>query len=234
MAEQIIPKNQTLNIVKYDYRIIYAKQGRAKYISHLDLMRTMQRIFKRCKLPVWFTQGFNPHAYIMFPLALPLGTDSDCEIMEIALTEKLDFDEVKQRINSVMPEGMKVLSVYEPQMKHTEISGAEYIVKIKPFNDVECLKKSFQDFLNSDSIVIDKRTKKKGINKVNIKPYIEVVSLCITDNMLELCLKLPCGNEFTLNPQTVVEAFLSLCDIKADEIWTYRTKIFCSRGELFH
>ena len=52
-----VPKNQSLVLTRYIYRLTYSKKGRAKFISHLDLMRTMQRAFKRAKLPVWYTQG---------------------------------------------------------------------------------------------------------------------------------------------------------------------------------
>ena len=61
------PKNQSLQIERWDYRLTFAKKGRARYISHLDLMRAMQRAIKRAGVPIWYTQGFNPHSYLMFP-----------------------------------------------------------------------------------------------------------------------------------------------------------------------
>ena len=109
-----VPKNQSLVLTRYIYRLTYSKKGRAKFISHLDLMRTMQRAFKRAKLPVWYTQGFNPHPYIMFPLALALGTESEIEPMDIALLEEYSFDELKDRLNDVLPEGLKIMAVAEP------------------------------------------------------------------------------------------------------------------------
>ena len=51
-------------------RMKFAKEGRAKYISHLDLMHAMQRSMARCQMPLWFTEGFNQHAYVS--VALPL------------------------------------------------------------------------------------------------------------------------------------------------------------------
>ena len=80
------PKNQSLQIERWDYRLTFAKKGRARYISHLDLMRAMQRAIKRAGVPIWYTQGFNPHSYLMFPLALPLGTESEVEVLDIALS----------------------------------------------------------------------------------------------------------------------------------------------------
>lgn len=57
-------------------RIFYKKLDVAKYISHLDMQRCMQRAVKRAKLPVWYTEGFNPHPYITFALPISLGIES--------------------------------------------------------------------------------------------------------------------------------------------------------------
>ena len=66
-------------------RTVYEKRGRAKYISHLDLNRCMQRTIRRAGLPIWYSEGFNPRMYLMFPLALSLGFESVCEVMDFNL-----------------------------------------------------------------------------------------------------------------------------------------------------
>ena len=81
-------------------RAVFRKYDRAKFISHLDLYRCMQRAFKRSSLSVWYTEGFNPHLYLMFPLPLSLGYESDCEIIDFSLTEELDNEYVKNKLNS--------------------------------------------------------------------------------------------------------------------------------------
>ena len=67
-------------------RIIFRKEGRAKYISHLDLMRTMQRVFIRAGVQIKHTEGFNPHPYMAFALPLSVGMESDYEILDFKLT----------------------------------------------------------------------------------------------------------------------------------------------------
>ena len=119
MAEQQ-PKNQALRIERFEYRLVFAKKGIARYIPHLDLMRAMQRVFKRARIPLWYTQGFNPHAYLMFPLPLSLGIESEVELLDVALIEELDTEELKDRLNSTMPEGLSIISAGKPVMKHTE------------------------------------------------------------------------------------------------------------------
>ena len=81
-----------------DYRIVFEKRGRVKYISHLDLNRCMLRAVRRSGLPAWYTEGFHPHMYLMFPLALSLGAESTCEVMDIRLTQEVPPEEILARL----------------------------------------------------------------------------------------------------------------------------------------
>ena len=111
-------------------RATFEKRRRAKYISHLDLMRCMQRAFRRAGVPIWFTEGFNPHAYLMFPLALSLGYESGCEIMDFRLDGDMTMEEAMTRLNHVLPPDLQILSVSAPAAKHTDIASAEYNILI--------------------------------------------------------------------------------------------------------
>ena len=64
-------------------RIRFEKTGEAAYISLLDLQRVFHRILKRSGLPVYYTQGFNPHIYLSFACPLSLGQESLCECCEV-------------------------------------------------------------------------------------------------------------------------------------------------------
>ncbi|MCR5478525.1 MAG: TIGR03936 family radical SAM-associated protein [Ruminococcus sp.] len=233
MAQNITPKLSTLQIEKFDYRAVYAKYGRARYISHLDFMRSMQRIIKRSRLPVWHTQGFNPHVYIMFPLALPLGTDSRVEIMDLALTEKLSNEQVRKQLGEKCPEGIEIISVSQPVHKHTEIKYAEYDIKFKPSIPAqECLDK-WNGFMSLEKIEIEKRTKKKTVNLVDIKPHITVICAQTQGEQVALQMRLPAGNDFNLNTNVVLDAFFERYGIEFETICTLRTKIALENGESF-
>ena len=157
------PKNQSLQIERWDYRLTFAKKGRARYISHLDLMRAMQRAIKRAGVPIWYTQGFNPHSYLMFPLALPLGTESEVEVLDIALTEDWDCERLVKQLNSSMPEGLYFVKAAAPVMKHIEIARAEYEISIGFDIPAEKALELFEQFVSRDVIEIQKRQKpKKG------------------------------------------------------------------------
>ena len=235
-----MPKNQNLIIERWDCRLTFAKEGRARYISHLDLMRTMQRAIKRAKVPIWYTQGFNPHMYLMFPLALPLGTDSRTESMDIALTEDIPFDKLLSQLNAAMPEGLYFLDAARPVRKHTDISSAEYVIEALFPADFPALDQ-WNSFTGRDVINVEKRVKpKKGRHKsepsvklVDIKPHITVLSAEQQDNTLRLCMRLPAGTEFNLNTGVVMDAFAAFTGVEPEEIYTKRTKILCADGEEF-
>lgn len=233
MAEMLLPKNQALRITRYEYRLVFEKKGRARYISHLDLMRAFQRVFKRAGIPLWYTQGFNPHAYLMFPLALSLGIDSSVEPLDIALTEELSFDEVRDRINGQMPEGLRIVSVGKPVMNHTEISSAEYELRLRTDLTPNKTADAFRNFVSQDKIEVEKRTKKKGINLVDIKPHIELLSCDAADAETVLMLRLPAGSEFNLNTNVVLDAFEAYFKGRINSVYTTRTKIIAKNGESF-
>lgn len=235
-----VPKNQSLVLTRYIYRLTYSKKGRAKFISHLDLMRTMQRAFKRAKLPVWYTQGFNPHPYIMFPLALALGTESEIEPMDIALLEKYSFDELKDRLNEVLPEGLKIMAVAEPVCEHTDVLKSEYVIEIETDKSPEFVKDCFVEFLNGETVEIskrtrDKRTKKVSFKNIDVKEHIELLGIeALNDAVkLELRLSTSAGNTFNLNFSPVLEAFAGKYQIEITHISANRTKILCKNGEIF-
>ena len=233
MADFLVPKNQNLRLTRYDYRLTYSKTGIARYISQLDMMRSMQRAFKRARIPIWYTQGFNPHAYLNFPLALPLGTDSEIEVLDVALLEELEFGEIVSRINEKMPEGLWIVKADKPLKKHTEIALARYDIAFDCVGvSADEVMQKLELFLQNEKIEVEKRSKKRGINLVDIKPHIDLKSI-EADDMVNLDIILPAGGEFNLNTSVVMEAFCKYEGVEIGNIYTTRTKIMCKNGEDF-
>jgi radical SAM-linked protein len=201
-------------------RVFFKKTGRAKYISHLDLQRTMQRALKRAKLPVWETEGFNPHVYITFALPLSLGIESVCESFDVKIINEISTDEIHEKLNAVLTDDLLIIKVTEPVYKHTEIKEAMYEIVLEEAE-------KFRGFLNQNEIIITKKTK-KGETEIDIKPLIELKE--IKDNKITLIL--PTGNEFNLNPLQVIKAFNAFvgAELQADIM---RTAIFCADGNKF-
>ena len=231
-VSNIRPKNMALRVERFDYRMIFSKTGRARFISHLDLMRTFSRIFKRAKIPVWYTQGFNPRLYIMFPLALPLGTESRVEVMDISLTEPLDKEEIMQRVNAVMPEGMRIEKITEPIMDHKEIAASEYEIRFKLSGERDTYDQ-FEKYISQEEIIVKKRTKKKGEVEIDIKPDVKILSLEREGDMVYVKLILPSGNDKNINTSVLIDGFKAYAGADIETIYTTRTKILTKAGESF-
>lgn len=223
----------------YDVRAVFKKTGRAIYISHLDLMRVMQRTFKRAKLPVWFTKGYNPHIYILFHLPLSLGVSGECEIMDFGMDMSAgepDYEDIKNRLNVALPEGLEIVRLYEPETKHTEIAACEYTVNLFSDKSPYDVGKLFNDFMAQEGIYIEKRCKvnmKKTIVTIDIKPDIILLDSREEKDSLYLSFRLPAGIEHSLNIVSVVSAFESYCGFEFDKICIKRTKILSKSGKDF-
>lgn len=203
-------------------RIFFSKTDRAKYISHLDLNRTMQRTVKRSKLPVWETEGFNPHIYLTFALPLSLGIESMCEVLDIKFIESVDYNEIKEKLNFSLPNDIRVISAAKPVFKHTEIKKAEYDI----FSDIK--QYEFHDFIKQEKIMTIKKTKKKGISEIDLKQFIEYVP---EDDRITLIL--PAGTELNINPLLVLNAFGTFSGKNFDFPKIIRTGMYTENGEKF-
>ncbi|MCR5601784.1 MAG: TIGR03936 family radical SAM-associated protein [Ruminococcus sp.] len=212
-------------------RATFEKCGRAKYISHLDLNRCMLRTFRRSRLPIWYTEGFNPHPYYSFALALSLGFESSCEILDFNLNEELPFDEIKDKLNAVMPEGMRIVKVAEQKQKITAIAKAEYSFSLVS-DEADGLFEAVQELIASPEILIEKKTK-KGIKTVDIKPDMEILSCTKGEKSVDVTMYLPAGTQTNYNPTLFIEALRRAADISFEPCNIRRTAILCEDNLVF-
>ncbi|MDE5583841.1 MAG: TIGR03936 family radical SAM-associated protein [Ruminococcus sp.] len=212
-------------------RAVFAKQDRAKYISHLDLNRCMLRTFRRSGLPIWYTEGFHSHPYFSFALALSLGYESECEVLDFNLNEEVPFEEVKNRLNAVMPDGMRIISVAEPKRKITAITQAEYSFSLVS-DDITEIYDAVEKLLNEPEILIEKKTK-KGIRTVDIKRELEIMIFEMKENSADMVMRLPAGTQTNYNPSLFIEALKRSFENPFEAKKIKRTKILCENNEIF-
>lgn len=212
-------------------RATFEKCGRAKYISHLDLNRCMLRTFRRSRLPIWYTEGFNPHPYYSFALALSLGFESNCEILDFNLNEDIPFDEIRDKLNAVMPEGMRIVKVAEQKQKITAITEAEYSFSLVS-DDIDGIYEDIGRMLVLPEILIEKKTK-KGLKMVDIKPDINILSCEKDGSSVDIVMRLPAGTQTNLNPTLFIESLKKFSDIQFEAEKIRRTGIFCADNEIF-
>ena len=154
-------------------RFRYSKVGRAKYISHLDLMATMQRSFLRAGIKLKYSEGFNPHPYMSVALPLSVGCESVCELIDIAL-----FDDTIPDVGLLkLSDGIEVIEAYQPVRKFSEISWIKIAGKLHYDKRIcDDLLEELKRCLTKDNIVISKKTK-RGQKDLDIAPYIKNVEL---------------------------------------------------------
>ena len=198
-----------------DVRLRFSKQGRLKYISHLDINRAMSRAFKRAEIPLWYTEGFNPHPYMSFSLPLSLGVESLCESVDIRIVGSITNDEIKNRMNSVLPEGLKVLDVYDDFYDNGEISYSDYVYKFQ-FDDNALALEKIKSILDGDEILALKKGKqgrKKVFKETNIKSFIDKYNISLRDDTVVLNIRLLAGTDKNLNPSLLFDTIIRLIDM---------------------
>ena len=188
-------------------RIWFTKLNRAKYISHLDLNRCMTRVIHRARIPIWYTEGYNPHPFITFALPLSLGIQGKRESMDTRLVEDMSKAELISRLNSCLPEDIRVFDMTDQVMKPKEIAYALFEVDFTPENiTLDELMVSLKDFLNKDSIFVEKKTK-SGVKTIDLKSELNKFELKNEDGFIKLFLTLPAGNTNNVNPVLFINEF---------------------------
>ena len=216
-------------------RALFQKTGRAIYISHLDLKRVFQRAFKRAGLPLTHTQGFNPRPSVSIALPLSVGVESGCELLDFDLEgEKVPCDEIRERLNAALVEGVRVLEVYEEAAKIKHLAFLDCVVTLEYDNGVPGDAVSrIQNLFSQPEVLVEKRSK-NGVKDENIIPMIRSLSVSETDeNTLELTARVCCQNP-TLNPNQLtaaIEKFLP--ELAPDFSSCRRVEIYDTEEKIF-
>lgn len=201
-----------------------------KFISHLDMMRFMSRLIRRADLPVWYTEGFNPHLYMTFALPLSLGFESDYEVVDIRLLDDgYPLDTLCEKLNSVCPPYIHFFDAKEPVLKTGDVALAKFVIT---FDDGGKIFEKINTFLNKDSIKVLKKTKKGGEKEIEIADKIKDFSLEKCEENTVLKITLPAGSVENLNPELFLNKFFE----ENGEKYFYsvnRTAIFDGKGNLF-
>ena len=210
-------------------RLFFQKQDEAAYISHLDLQRVMARALRRSGLPVWYSQGFNPHIYMSFSLPLPLGQESVCESVDFKTeSEQNNFSDYLPALNAALPKGIHATHIAPPKHKAAEISAAAYRILYNA--TFEQLQKTLQKYaLLTEAPVIQQ--KKKTRQTLDLKQ--EITNLTLGEEGV-LSAVFPAGSEKNLNPQLFVsfleEQFYlpkNAAKIIRDEVLIHTGAAFC-------
>ncbi len=188
------------------YRIEFSKTDRMIYIGHLDLLQLFQRTFKKSGIPIGYSWGFNPHQLTIFAVPLALGVSSAGEVLDIQLTEKMDCNEIKERLNGSLPDGIKVLQVIELEFSAkscaSAVSYADYCVTLDDkYPDIQNV---VNEMLDAEEINIERTTKKKT-KTVNIRPLIKSIAVDNDGEKTEIYANIATGSQGNLKIDVLLE-----------------------------
>lgn len=218
------------------YRIKFAKDGLAVYISHLDLMRTWERALRRAGVRLAFSAGFNPHPKMSFAQALALGVDSCAEYLDLELVHEIDCAREKELLNQVLPSGIRVLQLAaladdeEPAM--AQVTAAAYIFRGRSEQDLSAWQKGIDALLQRQEVVIV-RDGKKGLRELNIAEFILDLAVEKESDEVKLSLLASAGSRGNLRPQEVLQALEKYAGLILADYQLVRTGLYCSKGKAY-
>ena len=217
-------------------RLLFSKMGRARYISHLDLMRTFQRAFARAGIPIKHTEGFHPHPFVSIALPLSVGYSSQCEILEFGLLEGTAHGEVPQRLTAAMPEGILVHECYLAQRKIKELAFVNYIMNLEyPEGRPQEAEPAMRELLSRDSLVVQKKSSKsrKGYTELDLIPLIRSYNLECQSDTMTLDAVVSAQNP-GVNPELIRAAFCAAYpQYEPDFVTFHRREVLDGEGRPF-
>ncbi len=228
------------------YLIKYTKESEIKFLSHLDLMRTIQRVIRRAKLPIEYSKGFNPHMSISIAQPLSVGVYSTGEYLDAVFIEAIDEKEIIKTLNENTVGGVKFLSVTKVARKEGQknqqamatIDAAKYIIKFK-LQDEPAL--DMDSLMNLSQWTILKKSK-SGEKETDIKPLVKEIKYSIDNKMLTIEGLLSCGSRENLSASLLSEFIKThvngikedaFVDIKRVEMYAFKGKELLTLQEYF-
>ena len=193
--------------VKQRLRITFGKLGTLKYTSNLDIAKIWERTLRRADLPILYTQGFNTRPRIQLAMPLPLGITSECEILDAALRERIDFQEAEliERLLQVAPRGLTIHAIAEVEARaatmQSLVLSAEYRIRFEDGIDGAMLRARIDDLLNRESIIVEK-VRKRRRSVMDLRPLI--LELYI-DEGNDLIAHLSVGDRGNMRPDQLIE-----------------------------
>lgn len=104
--------------VVFRFRAVFSKKGMARFFSHKDVMRIIQRGLRRAGIAVVYSAGFHPKMQISHLPALPLGMEGKEEIFEFKMPQQVEKTNFLERINHSLPGGIEILDIIPVSQDH--------------------------------------------------------------------------------------------------------------------
>ncbi len=155
------------------YRLTFSKTGSARYLSHLEMVRLFIRACRRAGLSLVYSGGYHPMPKVSFASALPVGTESLHETVDIKLYEIGDIPSLKEKLDHQLPPGIGLVAIEDisHRVKRQRLKESHFNITM---NGMNIERRSIDDFLKSDRFPILKKGK-KGEQLVDARPLVKSI-----------------------------------------------------------
>lgn len=204
-------------------RIKYSKLGDISYISHLDIIKLMERIVRRTGLKLSYSEGFNPHPKTAFSPALQLGVQSHCEYLDMEFDEAVEEDLLIQKLNEKTVEGINFIEAkiltdkVDSLVAFITHSRYEITVDEEDENKISKIISAINKINNTNEMLLTKKTKKGNIKEYNVKEYIGTIDFERKSDGLSIFVDICSGSVKSINPKKIIELVESLEDLSGIE-----------------
>lgn len=215
-------------------RALFEKVGSARFISHLDLMRLFQRAFKRAGLPLTHTQGFNPRPSVSIALPLSLGAESHCELLDFDLESPVPLEDIRNRLNAALIDGIRVREVYDNGAKIKYLALLQSRLTLEYDGGIPAgAEAAIGQLFAREALVLEKKNR-NGVTQQDIIPMIRNLEISrISEGELRLDVLHCCQNP-SLNPMQLgaaIEKYLP--ELAPDYIRVCREEIYAEDKTVF-
>jgi radical SAM-linked protein len=160
-------------------RVTFATDESIKYVGHLDLARSWERAIRRARLPMSYSQGFNPQPRIQFAAALPVGFTGAAEVLDVFLEEEMEADRFLLLLRPALPHGLRLLSA-EPVPRElaalqSQVRAAVYWVQVATDEPPSSFRARLHAFLARSSAWRERRHGDKRI-RYDLRPLVEMLT----------------------------------------------------------
>lgn len=192
-------------------RFKFTKQGYVKFVGHLDTVRLFQRAIKVARLPIAYSQGFNPHAKVYFAMPLSVGVASCGEYMDMITDKDIAPKEAMEALNKILPEGIKILDAKVVQEGVASlmslVTTADYRINFGKDELTPEEIEGAQAKLKEETLIVLKKGKKKT-KEVDIKPLIKSVLIEMQEEAYVFTVKIAAGSMENLSVDLLLKSLL--------------------------
>ncbi len=218
-------------------RLEITKGEEIRYISHLDYASAMERAIIRAKLPVAYSEGFNPHMKISFASALAVGVTSQAEYIDIECKEEIDVNQAVEHLKASLPVGIRIKGAAYMQgnvpalMAIVNLAAYEITVPLLA-EDIGIIEDSIRWF-NGAEAVLYTRESPKGKKEIEIKQYMaKPITLTALEKAVRLILEIRITPTGSIKPGEVLGALVAMFDLPVDidNLLIHRTGLYISNA----